>query len=602
MQISFGEFTLDLASRELRRGVEPVRLSPKAFQLLEILVTNRPKALSKAELQDRLWPRTFVVEKNLANLVSEIRQALGDSPSAAGFIRTVPRFGYAFQEAPAPAEDQKRRWLALAAGGFLLVAIAASAAVSLIGRRPHAPERIALAVLPFENLTGDPEQDYLCDGLTEEMIAHIAELNPQRLGVIARTSVKHYKSTTKRADAIGRELGVAYLLETSLRRVGNRVRITVQLVDARSQGHVWVEHYEHDADDILALQRDVAAAVTRRTASSLGVSPRQSAPTADPKSQNTLAYEQYLRGRYHWGKNSIEGLRKAQQHFQKAIELDSSYARAYSGLAETYALLGSVGLMPIAASHPLGRAAALRALDLDDSLAEAHRALAAIIADHYWDWAEAERHFKRAIELGPNDATTLNFYSFYLACTARAAEALPIAQLARRIDPVSAGSRLNLGVVLYLARRFDEAAREFEEALDLDSNHSFAHVMLGLAQVSSEQPERAVAEVEAARALERERQDIIAFQAYILARAGRRREALVVLDDLQRVQSRHGGSPFLVAIAYTGLDDNDRAIEWLEKAISARSSEVPTLKASPLFDKLRLDPRYAALVARVGLP
>ena len=291
MQVSFGEFVLDLDSRELRRGAEPVRLSPKAFQLLEILVTNRPKALSKADLQDRLWPDTFVVEKNLANLVSEIRQVLGDSPSS-GFIRTVPRYGYAFHEtiledheprlAPPPAPPRRRAALAL--GGVALVVIAAIAAVSLLVARPRVPARIMLVVLPFQNLTGDPDQDYLCDGLTEEMIAQLGGLEPSRLGVIARTSAMQYKNTSKRADEIGRELGVDFLLETSVRRTGDRIRIAAQLIDVESQTHMWAEQHEHEMRDILELQRDIAAAITRRISSSFALEQRP-----DPALRDTRA-------------------------------------------------------------------------------------------------------------------------------------------------------------------------------------------------------------------------------------------------------------------------------------------------------------------------
>jgi tetratricopeptide (TPR) repeat protein len=298
---------------------------------------------------------------------------------------------------------------------------------------------------------------------------------------------------------------------------------------------------------------------------------------------------------------SAEELHKAQEHFRKAIELDPSYARAYSGLADIYALLGSYDVMRIGESHPLGRQAALKALELDDSLAEARRSLAAILADYYWEWADADRHFKRAIELGPNDATTLRSYAFHLAYTGRPVEALPLAEQARSLDPLSPNARINLGSVLFLGRHFDDAVREFEEALDLDANLAFARALLGLTYVSKGMPDRAVAEVQTARALSA-RPDVIAFHGYILARAGRRREALKDLDDLHRLASPRGPSPFLVALVYTGLEDNDRAFDWLAKAVERRAWEMPTLKASPVFDRLRSDPRFPALLDRVGLP
>ena len=257
--------------------------------------------------------------------------------------------------------------------------------------------------------------------------------------------------------------------------------------------------------------------------------------------------------------------------------------------------------MAIGESHPLGRQAALKALELDDSLAEAHRSLAAILGDYYWEWADADRHFKRAVELGPNDATTLRSYAFHLAYTGRPVEALPLAEQARSLDPVSPNARINLGSVLFLGRHFDDAVREFEEALDLDANLVFARALLGLTYVSKGMPDRAVAEVQSARALSA-RPDVIAFHGYILARAGRKREALKDLDDLHRLASPRGPSPFLVALVYTGLEDNDRAFDWLAKAVERRAWEMPTLKASPVFDRLRSDPRFPALLDRVGLP
>ena len=257
----------------------------------------------------------------------------------------------------------------------------------------------------------------------------------------------HYKNTTKRADEIGRELGVGYLLETSLRRIGDRVLITAQLIDVETQA-------PRLGESVRARRAGRCRASTRGRRRGRTADDREpwgaaaKSRLADRQSDNSLAYEQYLRGRYHWAKDTIDGLHKAQDHFQKAIELDPSYARAYSGLADTYALLGSYDIMPITESHPLGREAALKAIELDESLGEAHRSLAAIIADHYWDWGEVERHYKRAIALDPNDVTTLRFYSFYLAYTGRPVEALPIAEEACRLDPVSPSARMNLGVTL----------------------------------------------------------------------------------------------------------------------------------------------------------
>ena len=356
----------------------------------------------------------------------------------------------------------------------------------------------------------------------------------------------HYKSTTKRADEIGRELGVGYLLETSLRRIGNHLRITAQLIDARSQGHVWVEQYERDAQDILALQGEVAAAVTRRTMLSLGVNP------PEPVLQHGATVRTV-----HWLTSTISvggiigsrarptDCRKRWSTFGKPSTLDPSYARAYSGLADTYALLGSYDIMPISESHPLGRQAALKALELDDSLGEAHRALAAILADHYWDWAEVERHYKRAMELDPNDATTLRFYSFYLAYTGRPVEALPIAEQACSLDPVSPNARMNLGAILYLARRFDDAGAGVRG--DARSGSEFQlrqrRARAGVRQQRDARPRRCGSCRRRAGCVARVPTSSRSMDTS-LARAGRRREALTALDDLRRLARPAG--PFAV--------------------------------------------------------
>jgi TolB-like protein/Tfp pilus assembly protein PilF len=482
------------------------------------------------------------------------------------------------------------------------VALLAGYTAFTIARPKTRADRITLVVLPFQNLTGDPDQEYLSDGLTEEMIAILGTVDSARLGIIARTSAMHYKNTTKRADEIGRELGASYLLEASLRRTGDRARITAQLVEAKTQRPIWVEQYERDAQDVFALQRDVADALAQRTIASLGLPLRDRRSHTDRQPHNAQAYEQYLRGRHQWAKDTVDGLRKAQDHFQKAIALDPSYARAYSGLADTYALLGSYDIMPIGESHPLGRAAAVKALELDESLSEAHRSLAAIIADHYWDWGEAERQYRRAIALDSNDATTLRFYSFHLAYTGRPVEAIPVAEQACRLDPVSPNARMNLGIVLDWAGQVDAAVRQFEEAVDLDSNFTVAHVMLGIAYLHKGMPERAVAEAQKALAASGTRPDVIALYGYTMARAGRKHEALETLAELRRLASPRAPSPFLMALVYVGVEDKDRAFEWLEKAFEARSWELPVLRMNPIFDPLRSDPRFSALVGRLGLP
>jgi tetratricopeptide (TPR) repeat protein len=289
-------------------------------------------------------------------------------------------------------------------------------------------------------------------------------------------------------------------------------------------------------------------------------------------------------------------------HFRRAIELDPAYALAYSGLADTYTLLGSYGLLPMSEAYPLGRAAALKALELDDSLGEAHNSLAAIKADYYWDWADAERHFRRAIELSPNDATPHRFYSFYLACMGRHQEALAVAERARRVDPVSPLAQMNVATILYFARRYDEAIAEITDSLDLAPDFAPARILLGRIYVAKGSPERAVAELKHADDLMGPRPDVTTPFAWALARTGRQREARAMLDELRRISKPRDPAPIRLAVIHIGLGERDRAFEWLEKAFEARDWQMALLNVEPLFDTVRSDPRFAALVARVGLP
>ena len=637
--VRFGAFELDPRTGELRKAGVRINLPEQPFQVLRALLDHPGDLVTREELRQRLWPaETFVdFEHGLNAAVRRLRDALGDSADVPRFVETLPRRGYRFiapvtepsardELAPrhpdivdspkglgTPDQERAPRRLTRASAPVLVAAITLVSAAVLwpsgyLSRlpatsRPIPPNgRFMLAVLPFENLTGDPDQEYVGDGMTEELIAQLGRMDPSRLGVIARTSAMQFKKTTKRADRIGSELGVGYLLEGSVRTTGSRIRITVQLIETRSESQLWAEQYERDAKDLLTLQREVAAAITGQITTSLGIS--RSNVNADARRHSTIAeaYEHYLRGRYHWLTDTAHGLRKAKEHFQRAIELDPFYALAYSGLADTYTLLGADGFLPMSEAYPLGKAAALKALELDDMLGEAHNSLAAITVDYYWGWTEGGRHFERAIELNPNYELALRFYSFYLACMGRLEEALEFAERARHLDPVSPNAQMNVGVILYFARRYDEAIAAISETLELAPNFGPAHVLLGRIYVAKRTPDRAVEALERAQGLLGSRPDVITPYAYVLARAGRRREALAKLDELRRISQPRDPAPIRVAMVHIGLGDTDRAFEWLQKAVDARDWQVALLKVEPAFDGLRPDARFAALLDRVGLP
>jgi len=635
--VCFGPFQLDLRTGELRKGGIGINLPDQPFQVLKTLLERPGELVTREELRQRLWSaETFVdFEHGLNAAVRRLRDALGDSADASRFVETMPRRGYRFiapviqppadEEAPSHREEQTKsealptpaetlaRPLTRARVPAVVATMALVAAAILwaFGYRPWSPApresaaengRFMLAVLPFQNLTGDPDKEYLADGMTEELIAQLGRMDPSGVGVIARTSAMQFKKTSKRADQIGSDLGVSHLLEGSVRTTGSRIRVAVQLIETQHESHLWAEQYERDARDVLALQREVAEAIVRQITKRLAVTPSYINAEAQRHSTIAEAYEHYLRGRYYWSKDTSDRLQKAMEHFRKAIELDSSYALAYSGLADTYVLLGADGFLPMSEAYPLARTAALKALELDDRLGEAHMSLAAITADYYWDWSEADRHYKRAVALSANDVTVLRFYSFYLASMGRLDEALDFAERARRVDPVSPDAQMNLGIILYLGRRYDEAVVAINETLDLAPDFGPAHTMLGRIYVAKGMPDRAVDELERAEGLLGRRPDVLTPYAYALARAGRARDARATLDGLWEIAKPRTPAPFRIAMVHIALGETDRAFEWLEKALEARDWQMALLRVEPAFDLLRSDKRFATLVERVGLP
>jgi TolB-like protein/DNA-binding winged helix-turn-helix (wHTH) protein/Tfp pilus assembly protein PilF len=635
--IGFGAFQVDLRTGELRKSGVRIKLPEQPFQVLKTLLERPGELVSREELRQRLWSgETFVdFEHGLNAAVRRLRDALGDSAETPQFIETLPRRGYRFiapviqppatEEASSRPEEPTRSEalpppaLALAPSvtrarvlGIVATMVLVAAAFmwafgyrsrsTVRGESTGTSGRSMLAVLPFENLTGDPEQEYLADGMTEELIAQLGRMDPSRLGVIARTSAMQFKKTTKRADQIGSELGVSHLLEGSIRTTGGRIRVAVQLIETRHQSHVWAEQYERDVRDVLASQREVAEAIVPHITSSLAIAPSNAQADARRHSTIAEANEHYLRGRYYWSNDTADGYTKALEHFRSAIDLDPSFALAHSGLADTYVLLGADGFMPMRDAYPLARTAALKALALNDALGEAHTSMAAITADYYWDWVEADRHYARALALTPNYDTALRYYSFHLACMGRIEEALALARRAQRLDPVSPEAQMNVGMILYFARRYDDAIVAIKETFDLAPDFGPARILLGRVYVAKGMPDRAVDELKRAAALMGPRPDMTTPYAWVLARAGRPREARAMLDELRRIAKPRDPASIRLAMIHIGLGETDRGFEWLEKAFEARDWQMVMLNVEPLFDPVRSDPRFAALVERVGLP
>ena len=624
----FGPFRLDPENRIFLRDWQPISLTPKVFDTLVLLVERSGRLVLKDELMTAIWPDSFVEESNLTQTVFMLRKALGETGSDQRYIVTVAGRGYRFAAQvkqvpgnghlepqtttvslqpdlpPAVEKSNSRRWPVFAGIAILLVA-----AVGAYFQWFHAQTRpqlfggrVMLAVLPFENLTGDPGQDYFSDGLTEEMIAQLGRIDPEHLGVIARTSVMHYKHSPEQLKQIARELGVQYVLEGSVRRDSDKVRITAQLLQMKDQTPLWARQYDRELSHLLALQDEISQEIADEIKLILGQNRKPTVTAPQPAlSPNAYeAYDLYLKGQYFWNKRTVEGFQRAIDYFQQAIIKDPSYARAYAGLADSYALISGYIGVPQAEFMPKARAAALRALELDDSLPEAHAALALIVQDYDSDWQTAGKEYRRAIELNPNYATAHHWYAEHLAFLGRFDEALRESDRARQLDPLSLIIASDHGVILYYSRQYDRAIEQFRAVLDMDPGFSRAGMMTQ-AYVEKGWFKEALAFMESRRRLASDGAWTWATLAYVYGRSGQpvqARRALMKLQELNRHQ-QIDPAPFVTA--YVAMGDKDQAFAWLEKAYSQHSYALLTLKVDPSYDPLRSDPRFQELMRRVGL-
>ncbi len=462
--------------------------------------------------------------------------------------------------------------------------------------------KIMLVVLPFENLSGDPKQESFSDGLTEEMIARLGGMHPERLGVIARTTAMIYKHTNKTASQVGRDLGVDYILEGSVRLAADRVRITAQLVQASDQTHLWADSYERDLRDVLKIQSDVAQAIAE--AIQLKVTPQQLARLASARSVNAEAYLAYSDGRSSWNQRNYMGLGRAVDYFQQAIEKDPNFAAAYAGLADTYGLLGSIGLgynaLPPREVMPKAKAAAVRALEIDDTLAEAHTSLAHIQCAYEWNWPEGEREFRRALELNPGYATAHQWYAWYLTAMGRVDEAFAENNRAQELDPLSVVINTQMGSILYLTRHYDQAIDRCRKSLNMDPNFVQAHYILGRAYEEKGMYEEALREFQKGEALSGGSPGMIMALAHAYAVSENKKEAMRALGQLYKLASRSYVPAIHFAAVYGGLGDKDQAFKWLEKAYAERSDYLLFLEREPYADPVRSDPRFSDLLRRIG--
>jgi TolB-like protein/DNA-binding winged helix-turn-helix (wHTH) protein len=635
--IKFEDFELDPRAYELRRAGRVLKLERIPMDVLLFLVEQRGQLVTRDQIVERIWGKSVFLDtdNSINGAIRKIRQVLKDDPENPRFVQTVTAKGYRFiapaiddvvshlatdtvSERPTVSESMPgaensdthiprvrpfRQRLILM--GIFMVVIAAVGVYVVRSRSeaqiPPSGGRLMLAVLPFENLTGDAGQDYFSDGLTEEMITQLGRIDAQRMGVIARTSVMHYKHTQEQLDQIGRELGVQYVLEGSVRRDSNNVRITAQLIQVKDQTHLWAQEYDRDLKDLLVVQGEIARRIADEIQAALGEHKGITSPSQVSISPQAYeAYDLYLKGEYFWNKRTAEDFQRAIDYFQQAIAIDPNYARAYAGLADSYALIGGYAMAPQTEFEPKARAAALRAVELDDKLPEAHTALALIVQNYDWDWQTAEKEFRRAIELNPNYATAHHWYAEHLMWLGHFDEALHESERARQLDPLSLIIATDNGAILYYSRQYDRAIEKFNAVHEMDP--SFPHAsMIVKAYDQKGMFAESLAATEYGRRTYGDGPWISSEQAYIYGLMGQQAGARPLLVKLEQWNRRYPLDPSVFVAPYIAIGDKDRALLWLEKAYAQHSNAMTGLKVDPIYDPLRSDPRFKDLLRRVGL-
>jgi TolB-like protein/DNA-binding winged helix-turn-helix (wHTH) protein/Flp pilus assembly protein TadD len=639
--IRFGVFELDLRSGELKRQGRKIRLEGQPVQVLICLLEKPGELVTREELHRKLWPAdTFVnFEQGLNAAVKRLRQALNDPADNPRFVETLPRRGYRFiapmqavavtgnesavqvaaavtEAPPIPdppeAEDQDqvhlsertfpvvrqrwpRNWKRF---GFALLAMLAILKGWILRPGSHPPPAIrSLAVLPLENLSGDASQDYFSDGMTDELITELGQIGELR--VISRTSIMTYKGAHKSLPQIARDLNADAVVEGAVLRSGNRVRITAQLILAAADKHLWARSYDGEMGDTLALQKQVARSIAAEIR--IQLTPHEQAVLKTGTRVSPEAYDAYLKGRYFWNKRTADGLRKAIDYFNQVIATNPNYAEAYAGLADSYALAGDweYGVLAPKEAYPRAKAAAAKALELDNTLGEAHISLAFCLENFDWDWESAGREFRRGIKLNPGYATGHHWYAWHLTALGRNDEAISEMKKAEDLDPLSLIISAELAEEFLIAHRYDEAIKQSRKTMALDPFFAVAHFELGQAFVQKRMYNEAIAELQKAIELSSGSTTFRSNLAYAYAESGRRNEASKILNDLKTNSQNAFSNAPEIALVYVGLDEKDQAMAWLEKAYTERFN--PSVLRRPAFDPLRSDPRFQNLLHRIGL-
>ena len=626
----FGEFRVDPEQKLLFLQGELVSLTPKAFETLLVLVESHGHMVDKETLLRRVWPGAFVEEGSLTRNISVLRKVLEEGARGQQWIETIPKRGYRFvagvrvvkrpdeisargatdpqqtavrsdkHSSPERRPPNRLRRLILGVGGAgmalaVVILLLDLADRHLVRGSSSAAGIHSLAVLPLSNLSRDPDQEYFADGMTDALITDLAKIRSLR--IVSRTSVMQYKTTHKTVGQIARELGVDGIVEGTVLRSGNRVRVTAQLIRAENDDHLWAEMYERDLGDALTLQGEVAQAIADQVR--IQVTPDERAQLSGFDRVNPEVYDWYLRGRYYWNKRDADGLNRATVYFQQAIQKDPQFALAYAGLADCYnVIVESVSVSPPEALTK-AKTAALKALSLDDNLAEAHASLAWVHFQLDWDWAGADREFRRAIELNPGYATAHHWYAQYLAAMGRAEEAMGEMNRAQQLDPLSLIIRLDTGAVEYWCRHLDWATEREQEVIEMDPAYVRAYFYLAISYADKGMFEESLEKFRKGMELSgpgthpyRE------IEAWIYASNGRRGDATRIIRDV--LAENAPVESYYLAEAYAALGNRDAAFEMLDRAYRSHTYWMVYLRVDPRLDPLRSDPRFQQLLRRVG--
>jgi TolB-like protein/DNA-binding winged helix-turn-helix (wHTH) protein/Flp pilus assembly protein TadD len=630
-RVTFGPFELDLRAAELRKHGVRIKLQAQPFQVLEMLLERPCEVISRDELKRRLWPADSFgdFDHGLNKSINKIREALGDSALSPRYVETVSRRGYRFiadvttpdvavgslkqpvaeaaearepdaVAAPLPpatpiAVLKRFRWPVMAS---LVLAISSVVAIRRLPRVTHQSAAVqSIAVLPLENLSSDESQEYFADGMTDELITALGNVNGLR--VISRSSTMLYKHVRKPLPEIARELNVDAVVEGTVLRSGDQVRITAQLIRASTDEHLWAQSYEGDLRQTLQLQDEVARSIVDQIR--VTVTPHERMVLNGATGVNPDAHDAYLKGRYFWNKRTADGLQRAAAYFTEATKIDPNYAQAYSGLADTYALLGDweYGVLNPKEAFPKAKAAAARALALNGDLGEAHASLALCLSFD-WDWKSAEMEFNQALKLNPNYASAHQWHGWLLILLTRNNDGISELRKAEALDPLSLIISADIADAFLIDHRYTASVQQSWRTIDMDPTFAMAHFQLGQALIATRQYDNAMQELQQAIELSHRNPVCTSYLGYAYGLTGRKAEAKKLLAELENDSGQVYRTAADIALIYAGLNERDQAFAWLEKAYESRFN--PSILLRPAFDSLRPDHRFQSLLRRLALP